>query len=577
MRRRLITVVIVLLVSWGGLAVTLALGVTPRLGLDLQGGTSVILTAPAGTDPEVVDVAVEIMRSRIEDFGIQEPEISVTSDRTVLVQLPGVTNPERALDAIGQTGELSFRPVEETFGADQNPFAPPTTTTAPPTGPTTTRPGTPTTVLGDTSTSAPEATSTTAPEVTSTTAASLGVPAGLQATTTTVRATTTSAGPTTTTSAGSSTTTVATPTTIPEGVDPDTGLTIDDDPEAEAWLPQIAPEVGTVAIYHVGPAGLLGSDVADAIPGFQGTGATQGGWVVQLDLTAEGADQFAEMTRQAAAFPQLDPRRQIAIVLDGEVISAPEVSLDVDPATGITGGEAIITVGGDDPAAAEQEAQDLSVVLRYGSLPVAFEQSSVQTVSATLGTDSLRAGLIAGLVGLAVVALYILIYYRALGLVGVIGLSVFGSLLITIFSLLGTYRGLDPHPRRRYRDRHLDRDNGRLVHRPLRADQRRGPQRTHRPLGRRGRLPPRLPYRDHRRHGVADRRCPPLLPRYRAGAGLRPGARYRDPARHRGRLPLHTECDRAVIRHRSGSQRRGWNPCHRRVRGGRQYLMGIRA
>ena len=428
MRRRLITVLVVLLVSWGGLAVTLAFGVTPRLGLDLQGGTSVILTAPEGTDPEVVEVAVEIMRSRIEDFGIQEPEISVTSDRTVLVQLPGVTNPERALDAIGQTGELSFRPVAEVFGAEENPFAPTTTTTTTvaPSGPTTSRPGTPTT--------APGTTTTTAPDVTSTTAASLGVPAGLQATTTTV--------PTSTTSAGPTTTIATTPTTIPEGVDPDTGLTIDDDPSAEAWLPQIVPEVGNVAVYHVGPAGLLGSDVADAIPGFQGTGATQGGWVVQLDLTDEGADKFAEMTRQAAAFPQLDPRRQIAIVLDGEVISAPEVALDVDPATGITGGSAIITVGGDDPAAAEQEAEDLAVVLRYGSLPVAFEQSSVQTVSATLGTDSLRAGLIAGLVGLAVVALYILIYYRALGVVGVIGLSVFGSLLITIFSLLGTYRGL---------------------------------------------------------------------------------------------------------------------------------------
>ena len=200
--------------------------------------------------------------------------------------------------------------------------------------------------------------------------------------------------------------------------------------------------MGDVGIYHVGPAGLLGSDVADAVPGFQGTGATQGGWVVQLDLTAEGAEKFAEMTKQAAAFPQFDPRRQIAIVLDGDVISAPAVDLDVDPATGITGGQAIITLGGGDPTVAEQEAQDLSVVLRYGSLPVAFEQSSVQTVSATLGTDSLRAGLIAGLVGLAVVALYLLIYYRSLGMVGVIGLSVFGSLLLTIFSLLGTYRGL---------------------------------------------------------------------------------------------------------------------------------------
>ena len=202
MRRRLITVLIVLLVSWGGLALTLAFGVTPRLGLDLQGGTSVILTAPEGTDPEVVDVAVEIMRSRIEDFGIQEPEISVTGDRTVLVQLPGVTNPERALDAIGQTGELSFRPVQEVFGAEQNPFAPPTTTTAPPSGPTTTRPGTPTTAPGVRPTSAPGRTTTTVPEVTSTTAASIGVPARLQETTTTAPGPTTSTEPTTTTSAG---------------------------------------------------------------------------------------------------------------------------------------------------------------------------------------------------------------------------------------------------------------------------------------------------------------------------------------------------------------------------------------
>ena len=237
-----------------------------------------------------------------------------------------------------------------------------------------------------------------------------------------------------------------------------------------------------MAVYDVGPAGLLGSDVADAIPGFQGTGATQGGWVVQLDLTDEGADKFAEMTRQAAAFPQLDPRRQIAIVLDGEVISAPEVALDVDPATGITGGSAIITVGGDDPAAAEQEAEDLAVVLRYGSLPVAFEQSSVQTVSATLGTDSLRAGLIAGLVGLAVVAC--------------ISSSTTGRLVSSVSSGSASLarssspslasRHLsrpDAHPRRRDRDRHLGGDNGRLVHRPLREDQGRGPQRPHRPFG----------------------------------------------------------------------------------------------
>ena len=216
MRRRLITVLVVLLVSWGGLAVTLAFGVTPRLGLDLQGGTSVILTAPEGTDPEVVEVAVEIMRSRIEDFGIQEPEISVTSDRTVLVQLPGVTNPERALDAIGQTGELSFRSCGRGFrrrgepvrpdhhddhhggsiGADHLPTRTPTT--------------------------APGTTTTTAQDVTSTTRGKPRRPGRTPGDNHHRADDDNQRRPTTTIA--------TTPTTIPEGVDPDTGLTIDDDP-----------------------------------------------------------------------------------------------------------------------------------------------------------------------------------------------------------------------------------------------------------------------------------------------------------------------------------------------------------
>ena len=99
-------------VAWGGLAIAFATDTTPRLGLDLQGGTSVILEAPAGTEPELVETAVEVMRRRIEDFGsVQEPEIAITGGTSVLVQLPGVTDQERALDAVGQTGQLSFRPV----------------------------------------------------------------------------------------------------------------------------------------------------------------------------------------------------------------------------------------------------------------------------------------------------------------------------------------------------------------------------------------------------------------------------------------------------------------------------------
>jgi protein-export membrane protein SecD len=228
---------------------------------------------------------------------------------------------------------------------------------------------------------------------------------------------------------------------LPPGVDGGTGFTITDDPSREAYLP-LKDEAGSIVdAFKVGPAALIGNDVADALPFFD---TNQGQWIVQLDLSAQGADKFARLTQAAASYPGgifPDPRRKIAIVLDGEVITAPPVSDDVDPTTGITGGRAIISIGGSG-AVAEAEARDLGVLLRYGSLPVAFERSQVQTVSATLGADSLRIGVLAGLLGLIAVAVLMLVYYRALGLVAVIGLTVFGGLLITTFSLLGLYQGL---------------------------------------------------------------------------------------------------------------------------------------
>jgi protein-export membrane protein SecD len=146
------------------------------------------------------------------------------------------------------------------------------------------------------------------------------------------------------------------------------------------------------------------------------------------------------LTGEAASFPIGDPRRQIAIVLDGEVMSAPSVNPDINPNVGITGGSALITVGADTDA--QQQAQDLALTLRYGSLPVAFEVSAVQRVSATLGTDSLQAGIIAGVLGLTLVAIVLLVFYRSLGLVAILGLTVFGSLLIALFGLLGEFQGL---------------------------------------------------------------------------------------------------------------------------------------
>jgi protein-export membrane protein SecD len=381
-RRHLITLLIVLAIAWGGVAAALAFDVTPVLGLDLKGGTSVILRAPEGTDPEVLDKAIEVMRRRIESFGsVQEPEIQKSGENNVLIQLPGVTDRERALEAIGQTGVLSFRPVLEASLLVSPLLVPDTIATT-----------TTTTEPGETTTTAEGETTTTAP-------------------------------PTTT-------------TTIPAGVDPETGLTIEDDPTQEAWLPEYAEDGSVLWVYHVGPVQVSGSDLDNALAGFNGV---ENRWQVQLDLSSEGGDKFQELTKLAAAFPAGDPRRQIAIVLDGEIVSAPPVSIEVDPNVGISGGSAVITMGGG--ADQQQEAQDLSVVLRYGSLPVAFERDQVQNVSATLGADSLNAGLVAGLGGLSLVALAVILYYRSLGLVTVFGLTVFGSLLLIVIGLLSQYLG----------------------------------------------------------------------------------------------------------------------------------------
>jgi preprotein translocase subunit SecD len=88
-------------------------------------------------------------------------------------------------------------------------------------------------------------------------------------------------------------------------------------------------------------------------------------------MSSEGADKFREMTRQAASYPLDDPRRQITIVLDGEVVSAPYVHESVDPDVGMEGGIAIITMGTGENQ--QQAAQDLAAVLRHGALPVIFE------------------------------------------------------------------------------------------------------------------------------------------------------------------------------------------------------------
>ena len=331
--RRILSVLVMLAVAWGGLAAVFGTGSTPKLGLDLAGGFSVVLSAPEGTTSEQLEQAVAVMRNRIEALGnVQEPEIQVAGGDSVLVQLPGITDRERALEAIGSTGQLSFRKV-----------------------------------LADSRFS------------------ELGVP-----------------------------------------IDP-----ASDDPTTESLLIQDDRDGVPQPALLVGPAFAVGTDIRSADAVFQNLE-----WSVSLSFTSDGADKFAIATRELGSFPTGDTRRRFAIVLDGVVISAPNVL----PDEGISGGSAQITMGGAEDQ--EAEAKDLEIVLKYGALPVVLEREQDQFVSASLGKDSLDAGLIAGVGGLALVAVAMVFYYRVLGLITVVGLSVFGSLVFGAYSVLGSSQGL---------------------------------------------------------------------------------------------------------------------------------------
>jgi preprotein translocase subunit SecD len=435
-RKTFLPLILILVAAYGGLLATLLSGNSPELGLDLQGGVSVVLAPTGDASGDQLDQALEIIRDRVDALGVAEPDITRQGD-AIVVQLPGVKNRDRALALVGQTAELRFRPVlaqaefpagevaDAQEEADAQVGAATTTTVPGDTTTTTTAPGAPadtTTTAADPSASegAWGAGGATSGVVEGESAAG---PAQEQPATTT-----TTAPPTTTTTApGDPTATTVPPETAEQQVP---ALTPRDQDVADAPV-ILAGEDGTT-VYQLGPALATGRIVQTASADIQNAQ-----WLVRLEMRGgeDGIDKFNEIA--ATCFvdqpdPQVCPSGQLAIVLDSVVQSAPRItepSYERDQ----------IQISG---SFTDSEAKDLALVLRYGSLPVELERQSVQTVSASLGDDSLRAGIIAGIVGLTLVALYMLVYYRALGLVVIVGLTVWGALLYTIISWLGETRGL---------------------------------------------------------------------------------------------------------------------------------------
>ena len=180
------------------------------------------------------------------------------------------------------------------------------------------------------------------------------------------------------------------------------------------------------AKYILAGAEVLGRQVSKATAAVDPT--TGGNWFVSLTFDGEGTKAFGDQTARVVSLTA--PQNQVAIVLDGLVVSAPRIN------EAIRGGSAQITGN-----FTQLEAQDLANVLKYGSLPLAFDRGEVQQVSPTLGADQLSAGLLAGGLGLGLVLLYSVLYYRGLGLVTVGSLTVAAGMIYLLVLLLGEWIG----------------------------------------------------------------------------------------------------------------------------------------
>ena len=375
-RRLVVSLVAIVLIAGGAFGANLVAGNHPSLGLDLQGGASVTMTPVGEVDPAALSVAVDIIRQRVDSLGVAEPEI-IRQGNTVVVNLPGVKDQQQALDTIGRTGAVEMRPVLKVAENPEN-----TTTT---------------TVKGATTTTVKGASSTTVKPASTT----LPPPAG---------------------GIGSSRTAAVTTTTVPaEAVNPITGL-----PEGQTILPGRKDGL----IYLLGPAEATG----EVFSNDSSAQVDAGAWVVVAKLRsgAAGADVWNALSTKCFAGGADCPTKAIAIILDGEVISAPTVQTP-------TFDNGSVQISG---SFSETEAKDLARVLQFGAVPVKFDTPTVQTVSASLGEDSLRAAVLSGLLGLLLVLLFLLFYYRLLAIVVVGGLGVSGLLLWSVISWLSKTNGL---------------------------------------------------------------------------------------------------------------------------------------
>jgi SecD/SecF fusion protein len=293
-----------------------------NLGLDLRGGTQIVLeaqdTPEVTVDSDVTGRTLEVLRRRVDAFGVAEPTLQISGDRRIIIELPGLDDPDQALEVIGRTAQLTFHPVLASS------------------------------------------------------------PSG----------------------------------TAPED---ESALVLPGEPGEELTL---------------GPAALTGDQVVNAFATFDSQGS--GLWAVSIEFRPDGEQEWADLTGEAACAAPGDPRRRVAIVLDSGVLSSPGVSPSVPCDIGITGGGTLITGNFD-----EESADELAVLIRAGALPVPVEVIERGTIGPSLGEAAIAASLQAAIIGAALTILYMIGFYRLMGLVAAVSLLVYSLLSFAVLAWMG--------------------------------------------------------------------------------------------------------------------------------------------
>ena len=422
-RRSLLFLLAIVLVLGGLLAGAVFLSdaqTNPKLGLDLKGGTQIILEpkteAGQGVSTEQLNQARDIIVQRVDAGGVSGAEVTTQGDRNIVVSIPEIPTQE-VRDAISKSSQLQFRPVLAVAAG-----SPQAAASASP-SPTGTATGAPSPSTSGTPTTASSASPTS----------NSAVPEALMAPT--PSPSTPAATPAPSASAPASGTTPTDPTDLawitPEVQAQFDALDCSDPAQVDAIVdvaaePLVTCDVSGSAKYILGPVAVSGDKISNATSGYQSNqqGNVTSEVEIALTLNGEGAKQYADISRKMVSLPE--PQNQLAATLDSKVIVAPRFNEAIlDGRASITGGFTL------------ESARSLADQLKFGALPLSFVEQTSIDISPTLGSEQLRYGLIAGLIGLFLVVVYSLFQYRALGFVTVASILVAGLITYLTITILG--------------------------------------------------------------------------------------------------------------------------------------------